>query len=199
MSPWPALGRIIAAMPALPSSAFTPRPLGSPPAVYLASAACADAEQLAQQLAHYLAQCNRASPPAFVLQACSLAQLTASPMAELPAALLARHDAVLLLAPPMRDSASGADPAQTLLMQARLHLVAQGQAFQLLFSQGHRLEQEALAALCNWFPEAPGLQALRTALRQANPGARARWNCEKCSDPDCELRLFQGLITPSAS
>ena len=166
--------------------------MGSPPAVYLASAACADAEQLAQQLAHYLAQCDTASPPAFVLQACSLAQLTASPMAELP-------DAVLLLAPPMRDSASGADPAQTLLMQARLHLVAQGQAFQLLFSQGHRLEQEALAALCNWFPEAPGLQALRTALRQANPGARARWNCEKCSDPDCELRLFQGLITPSAS
>ncbi|WP_148293253.1 hypothetical protein [Comamonas sp. B-9] len=176
-----------------------PSPQGLPPTVYLASAACEDAAQLAQQLAHYLAQGDTASPPAWVLQACSFAQLTASPTSDMPAAVLARHDAVLLLAPPMRDSASQTDPAQTLLMQARLHLVAQGQAFQLLFSQGHRLEQEALAALCNWFPLAPGLQALRMALRQSNPGARARWNCEKCSDPDCELRLFQGLITPPAS
>lgn len=176
-----------------------PCPQDLPPTVYLASAACEDAAQLAQQLAHYLAQGDTASPPAWVLQACSFAQLTASPTSDMPAAVLARHDAVLLLAPPMRDSASQTDPAQTLLMQARLHLVAQGQAFQLLFSQGHRREQEALAALCNWFPQAPGLQALRTALRQANPGARARWNCEKCSDPDCELRLFQGLITPPAS
>lgn len=199
MSPAPGFGRIIAAMPATPSSAMMPSPQGLPPTVYLASAACEDAAQLAQQLAHYLAQGDTASPPAWVLQACSFAQLTASPTSDMPAAVLARHDAVLLLAPPMRDSASQTDPAQTLLMQARLHLVAQGQAFQLLFSQGHRREQEALAALCNWFPQAPGLQALRTALRQANPGARARWNCEKCSDPDCELRLFQGLITPPAS
>ncbi|MEJ5029201.1 hypothetical protein [Comamonas sp. MYb69] len=199
MSPAPGFGRIIAAMPATPSSAMMPSPQGLPPTVYLASAACEDAAQLAQQLAHYLAQGDTASPPAWVLQACSFAQLTASPTSDMPAAVLARHDAVLLLAPPMRDSASQTDPAQTLLMQARLHLVAQGQAFQLLFSQGHRREQEALAALCNWFPLAPGLQALRTALRQANPGARARWNCEKCSDPDCELRLFQGLITPPAS
>ncbi len=189
-------GRIIAAMPATPSSAMKPHLQGLPPTVYLASAACADAAQLAQPLAHYLAQCDTASPPAFVLQACSFAQLSDSPTAEVPGVFLARHDAVLLLAPPMRDSASQTDPAQTLLMQARLHLVAQGQAFQLLFSQGHRLEQEALAALCNWFPQAPGLQDLRMALRQSNPGARARWNCEKCSDPDCELRLFQGLISP---
>jgi hypothetical protein len=175
---------------------MTPHPQGLPPTVYLASAAFADAAQLAQPLAHYLAQCDTASPPAFALQACSFAQLSDSPTAEVSAVFLARHDAVLLLAPPMRDSASQSDPAQTLLMQARLHLVAQGQAFQLLFSQGHRLEQEALAALCNWFPQAPGLQALRMALRQSNPGARARWNCEKCSDPDCELRLFQGLISP---
>lgn len=196
MSPTPGFGRIIAAMPATPSSAMTPHPQGLPPTVYLASAACADAAQLAQQLAHYLAPCDTASPPAFVLQACSFAQLSDSPTADAPGVFLARHDAVLLLTPPMRASASQADPAQTLLMQARLHLVAQGQAFQLLFSQGHRLEQEALAALCNWFPQAPGLQALRMALRQSNPGARARWNCEKCSDPDCELRLFQGLISP---
>ncbi|MCD2166899.1 hypothetical protein [Comamonas koreensis] len=183
-------------MPATPSSATTPHPRGLPPKVYLASAACADAAQLAQQLAHDLAQCNTASPPAFVLQACSFAQLTGLPAADGPAIFLARHDAVLLLAPPMRDSASQADPAQTLLMQARLHLAAQGQAFQLLFSQGHRREQDALAALCNWFPQAQCLQALRAALRQANPGARAGWNCEKCSDPDCELRLFQSLISP---
>nr|WP_312988345.1 hypothetical protein [Comamonas koreensis] len=192
-------GRIIAAMPAMPSSAMMPSPQDLPPTVYLASAACEDAAQLAQQLAHYLAQCDTASPLALVLQACSFAQLSGLPAADAPAVFLAQHDAVLLLAPPMRDSASQADPAQTLLMQARLHLVAQGQAFQLLFSQGHRLEQESLAALCNWFPQAPGLQALRMALRQSNPGARARWNCEKCSDPDCELRLFQGLITPPAS
>jgi hypothetical protein len=192
-------GRIIAAMPATPNPAMTPSTQRSPPAVYLASAACEDAKRLAQQLEHYLAQSATASTPALVLKACSFTQLAGLPAQDAPAILLDRHDAVLLIAPPLPASSGQSDPAQTLLMQARLHLVGQGQAFQLLFSQGHRLEQEALAALCNWFPQAPGLQALRMALGQANPGARARWNCEKCSDPDCELRLFQGLITPQTS
>jgi nicotinamide riboside kinase len=42
-----------------------------------------------------------------------------------------------------------------------------------------------------------GAQRTRNALRLItpveHPAARRPWVCEKCSDPDCELRLFTGL------
>jgi hypothetical protein len=166
----------------------------------LAAISSDDSAGLAAQLGDYLARDPATAPAAFSLQACSLAQLLTLPMAA--------KDAVLLMAPPL--SARPADASQTheahqtgeaadtqvLLMHTRLQLVARGQAFQLLFSQGQRLKQEALAALCNWFPNAEALQALRMALRANNHGARPGWSCEKCSDPDCELRLFQDLLAP---
>lgn len=165
----------------------------APPRVYLAAISSQDSAWLAAQLDPYLAKHHAAEPPAFLLQACSLAQLLhrlALPMAE--------EDAVLLMAPPLSASPIQDNQAQALLMQTRLQLVARAQAFQLLFSQGQRLEQEALAALCNWYPNAAPLQALRTALRAAGHSARQGWSCEKCSDPDCELRLFQDLVAPKA-
>ncbi|QMV73661.1 hypothetical protein HS961_12955 [Comamonas piscis] len=172
----------------------------APPRVFLAALYSDDSAALAVQLGHYLAQHSATAPAAFSLQACSLVQLLELPMAA--------KDAVLLMAPPLSARAADASQAhatqqvhetadaQTLLMHTRLQLVARGQAFQLLFSEGQRLKQEALAALCNWFPNAEALQALRMALRAANHGARAGWSCEKCSDPDCELRLFQDLLAP---
>uniref|UniRef100_UPI001D128A70 hypothetical protein n=1 Tax=Raoultella sp. 18111 TaxID=2681443 RepID=UPI001D128A70 len=44
------------------------------------------------------------------------------------------------------------------------------------------------------------------AAPTASPAARPRpanqrepaWGCEKCSDPDCERRLFQRLLTQDA-
>lgn len=48
-----------------------------------------------------------------------------------------------------------------------------------------------------------GPQRLRNALRfispQDTPHARWRGVCEKCSDPDCELRLFTGLQNSKAA
>lgn len=175
----------------------------APPRVFLAALSSDDSAGLEAQLGDYLAQHPATAPAAFSLQACSLAQLLE--LLELP---MAAKDAVLLMAPPLSARAADAtqprqlkqalEPAdaQALLMHTRLQLLARGQAFQLLFSQGQRLKQEALAALCNWFPNAVALQALRMALRAANHGARAGWSCEKCSDPDCELRLFQDLLAP---
>ncbi|GAB2827716.1 hypothetical protein GCM10027276_33320 [Comamonas piscis] len=179
---------------------MTPSTSAAPPRVFLAALSSDDSAGLAAQLGDYLAQHPATAPGAFSLQACSLAQLLELPMAA--------KDAVLLTAPPLSARAADAsqprqlnqalDPAdaQALLMHTRLQLVARGQPFQLLFSQGQRLKQEALAALCNWFPNAEALQALRMALRAANHGTRAGWSCEKCSDPDCELRLFQDLLAP---
>ena len=108
---------------------------------------------------------------------------------------VAAHEAVLLLAPPLGASTGSAGDDQAQLMLARQRLVAQGQAFQLLFSQGPRLLDEALTALCNHFPSAPALQARRAALGEH--GSLARWSgaCDTCSDPDCERRLFQGLLS----
>lgn len=171
-----------------------PSTLAAPPNVYLAAITSEDSASLAAQLGSYLAGQPAPGPAAFALQACSLAQLLQLPMAA--------DDAVLLVAPLLSASsaqarhAHHAQEAQALLMQTRMQLVARGQAFQLLFSQGQRLEQEALAALCNWFPHAAGLQALRTALRAAAHNASPGWSCEKCSDPECELRLFQNLLAP---
>ncbi|MCS4292795.1 hypothetical protein M2375_001001 [Comamonas sp. BIGb0152] len=172
---------------------MTPSTPAAPPKVYLAAITCEDSTGLAAQLNPYLASHPAAEPPAFLLQACSLAQLLHR--LDLP---MAAADAVLLMAPPLSASPIQDSQAQALLMQTRLQLVARAQAFQLLFSQGQRLEQEALAALCNWYPKAAALQALRTALRAAGHSTRQGWSCEKCSDPDCELRLFQDLVAPKA-
>lgn len=169
-----------------PSPANRLSPTAAPPTVYLASTSSDDSRWLAQQLGRYLAEHTTAEAPAFVLQACSPAQLPHLP--------LATQDAVLLIVPPLPANTTQDNQAQALLMQTRLQLIAQGQAFQLLFSQGQRLKQESLAAICNWFPEATALQALRAALRETGEGSGERWSCEKCSDPACELRLFQDLV-----
>lgn len=182
--------RIIAAMSATdsPSPANTLSPVAAPPTVYLASTSSEGSCWLAQQLSHYLAEHMAAEAPAFVLQACSPAQLQHLP--------LAAEDAVLLIVPPLPANPIQDNQAQAQLMRTRLQLADQGQAFQLLFSQGQRLKQEALAAICNWFPKATALQALRAALRETGQGSGERWGCEKCSDPACELRLFQDLFAP---
>lgn len=107
--------------------------------------------------------------------------------------LLDTTDALLLLAPPLGASNAQGQPAHDALMQLRAALLNQRQPFQVLFSQGARLQDDALTALCNWFPDAPALQARRSALREHGSLARWNWSCEKCSDPECEFRLFKGL------
>ena len=47
---------------------------------------------------------------------------------------------------------------------------------------------------------ANALQAIRFHLREPtaldSPQGRWRWPCEKCSDPQCEHRLFSALLPP---
>ena len=102
-------------------------------------------------------------------------------------------DAVLLIAPPLSASNGAASDAQATLMRTRQQLVARAQPFQLLYSQGDRLVDDALTALCNWFPNAHSLQARRAALREHGNLSNWSWTCEKCSDPECEFRIFKGL------
>lgn len=109
---------------------------------------------------------------------------------------IADHDAVLLLAPALSASNAEASQAQTAMMQLRQTLVARQRHFQLLFTQGAPMVDEALRALYHWFPDAPALQAHRDGVRAHGNLARWGWACDKCSDPECELRLFKGLIDP---
>ena len=102
-------------------------------------------------------------------------------------------DAVLLIAPPLSASNGAASDAQASLMRTRQQLVARAQPFQLLYSQGERLVDDALTALCNWCPHAHSLQARRAALREHGNLSNWSWTCEKCSDPECEFRIFKGL------
>ena len=144
----------------------------------------AASEQMAQQLIEQL-QTTLGTPNDWLWQADTYATLHS--------ARQATGDAVLLLAPPLGASNGSDSDAQTALMQTRQYLVAHGWAFQLLFSQGPRLLDDALTALCNSFPDAPALQARRAALREHGNLSRWSWSCEKCSDPECEFRLFKGL------
>jgi hypothetical protein len=80
--------------------------------------------------------------------------------------------------------------------QCRAALAAQGCAFQVLYGSGPQRLEAALRAVDS---------AHKGALRQPLPPhpaertARLRnWACEKCSDPECEHRLFTALKGLSA-
>jgi hypothetical protein len=68
----------------------------------------------------------------------------------------------------------------------RAILLGQGLSFQVVHGIGQELLKQCLLALLP--PE--------TAKGLAREGLPIRWQgvCETCSDPDCELRLFSGLL-----
>ena len=156
----------------------------TPPTVYVVAAMLADASNLVANLEGALGANGD-----FYLKACNHQQLQ-TPQ-------LAAHDAVLLMAPALGASNTQSSQAQDLTMQLRQALVAQQQHFQVLFAQGDALVNNAMSALCNWFPQATALQARRAALREHGNLARWAWACDTCSDPECELRLFKGLVDPA--
>ena len=51
----------------------------------------------------------------------------------------------------------------------------------------------ALLAL-GWPPENTDAMTGREDLQYALNAGRTPWRCEKCSDPDCEHRMFTGLL-----
>jgi HTH-type transcriptional regulator, transcriptional repressor of NAD biosynthesis genes len=90
-----------------------------------------------------------------------------------------------------RESPAVRDAIDALLRQ---HLQAAGQPFQTVYGQGPERLQAALRAIG---------RALGRPLAPDDPDwdqGRRPWNCEKCSNPDCEHRLFTGLLktTPTA-
>jgi HTH-type transcriptional regulator, transcriptional repressor of NAD biosynthesis genes len=70
----------------------------------------------------------------------------------------------------------------------RRELQAAGIPFQTLYGPLALREQQALRAIGG------ALQRPLTAQDTAWEQGRRPWNCEKCSDPDCEHRLFTQLL-----
>jgi nicotinamide riboside kinase len=74
----------------------------------------------------------------------------------------------------------------------RERLGAAGLAFRVIYGSGAERLRSALACLTS-----VGLAPAPNGPNQSNqpnrPGARWRWSCEKCGDPDCERHLFTEL------
>ena len=76
--------------------------------------------------------------------------------------------------------------------QLRAALQAAGLTYVVVYGQGATGLDQALLALGH-APVQAGLQAAREAVQYALDGGRMPWRCERCSDPECEHRLFRGL------
>ena len=94
------------------------------------------------------------------------------------------------------------NPEDTTNAQAwRAMLLAQGLSFQVIHGNGEALVSQCLLAILppdgvspsGFAMTSQAASALQGLARQALP---VRWQgvCETCSDPDCEQRLFSGLL-----
>jgi hypothetical protein len=94
---------------------------------------------------------------------------------------------IVLLAGLDLPSARGEDEDAAI----RAHLQCAGVAFHVVYGTGPQRLRSALQALASAGVLAAGL------VPRENDGAQERrpwtWSCEKCSDPDCEHRLFTRL------
>ena len=82
----------------------------------------------------------------------------------------------------------------------RAALAQGGGAHCVVYGQGDRLIENALNAIKEVAISAYGTSARGTFDSDSSPrSARLRaWNCEKCSDPECEHRLFTALTERKA-
>ena len=103
------------------------------------------------------------------------------------ATLVTGLDLPCLSEPPERDAAQRQEDVDTLvrslLQAAQVH-------FQVVYGSGTQRLQSALVAL-----SAAGVLPAEMARRAPDADTRRawQWNCEKCSDPACEHRLFTQL------
>jgi len=95
---------------------------------------------------------------------------------------------VLLLGLPSQASEAHAEADA----QLRAALQAAGLTYVVVYGQGATGLDQALLAL-GQAPVQAGLQAAREAVQYALDGGRMPWRCERCSDPECEHRLFRRL------
>ncbi|MFP8780653.1 AAA family ATPase [Hydrogenophaga sp. RWCD_12] len=92
-----------------------------------------------------------------------------------------------------RDSPAVRDATDAVL---RRELQSAGLPFQTVYGQGKAREQQALRAIGRAL--GPSLGGVLLAGNADWASGRRPWSCEKCSDPDCEHRLFSGLLARSA-
>lgn len=83
----------------------------------------------------------------------------------------------------IRDGPHVREPVDSLLRAA---LGRAGISWRVVYGQGPARLQQALAGL--------GMDSSDPAGRPLAPDAAPRWSCDKCSDPDCERRLFARLL-----
>jgi len=90
-----------------------------------------------------------------------------------------------------RDGPHVRGPVDGLLRQA---LARSGIPYRVVYGQGHVRLDNALLAL-----GLPGEDASARALREQSQFAinqgRTAWQCNECSDPECEHKLFTGLLS----
>ena len=105
-----------------------------------------------------------------------------------------RHDFALLMGLDQPGNAT-VDPAtkasQDSALREQLH--ALGLPYRVIYGAGPNRLANALLALGLPAPDAGAQQAREQAQFDLNRG-RTPWSCEKCSDPDCEHKLFTGLL-----
>ena len=80
--------------------------------------------------------------------------------------------------------------------QVRTALAASSIPYRVVYGTGEQRTRNALIAIQKVAPKAYSTSA-RAALDTENTPRTARlrtWNCEKCSDPICEHRLFTALV-----
>ena len=79
----------------------------------------------------------------------------------------------------------------------RAALAHGGRAYRVVYGQGERRIENALKAIKSVAASAYGESAIGTFdQKSSSRTARLRaWNCEKCSDPECEHRLFKRLLS----
>ena len=68
-----------------------------------------------------------------------------------------------------------------------------GIAYRVVYGQGHQRLNNALRAL-GMPGEDVGAELLRERSQFATNEGRTVWQCNECSDPDCEHKLFTGLM-----
>lgn len=89
-----------------------------------------------------------------------------------------------------RDGPHVRGPVDTLVRQA---LERSGVLYRVVYGQGRQRLNNALLALGLPGEDDAAWHTRQNAQYALNEG-RTPWLCEKCSDPDCEHRLFTGLL-----
>ena len=88
-----------------------------------------------------------------------------------------------------RDGAHVREPVDALVRAA---LDGAGIGYRIIYGSGSARLDNALFAI-NSAASCGGILGAKAIFRSENVTSRP-WACEKCSDPDCEHKLFSGLL-----